>query len=321
MHGISGNRTNAIAMADSMAMAGFVVVAIDHTLHGVTNANSLFFQGPGNPSAFNIFGDNERHFFLDAYNNTTGAEGSDGIFDNGIQLPGYMVLDPLSVRDTLRQTTADLIHLALTIPTMDLDGDQSPDLDGSQMHYVGISWSALQGPLFLGIDNQITTATLSSPGGTWSDLLTDPESLSFGKPLLDNLASLGIVYGSKEFDLWVRDWQNVLDPVESLNFATATVEMHPLHLIEILDDTVIPNAPTENFALLAGAESISATTSAPPGEVLNGIVRFTAGNHSSAIYADTTPKVTAEIQSQAAAFAASGGTIIPIDTTCDCILQ
>ncbi|MGD9171896.1 MAG: hypothetical protein PVI97_17885 [Candidatus Thiodiazotropha sp.] len=321
MHGISENRTSAIAVADSMAMAGFVVVAIDHTLHGVTDPNNLFFQGPGNPSTFNIFGDNERHFFLDAYNNTTGIDSPDGIFDNGIQLPGYMVLNPLSGRDTLRQTSADLIHLALTIPTMDLDGDQLPDLDGTRIHYFGLSWSALQGPLFLGIDNHITTATLSSPGGTWSDLLTDPESLSFGKPLLEHLANLGIVYGSKEFDLWIRDWQNVLDPVDSLNFAAATVEMHPLHIIEILGDTVIPNAATENFALLSGADSISATTIAAPGEVLNTIVRFTLGNHSSAIYPNDSPEVTAEMQSQAAAFAASGGTIVPINSACDCILQ
>jgi hypothetical protein len=321
MHGISGNRTSAIALADSMATAGFVVVAIDHTLHGVTDPNDLFFQGPGNPSAFNIFGDNERHFYLDDYDNTTGIEGPDGIFDNGIQLPGYMVLDPLSVRDTLRQTSADLIHLTLTIPTMDLDGDLLPDLDGSRIHYIGLSWSALQGPLFLGIDNHITTATLSSPGGTWSDLLTDPESLTFGTPLLERLAGLGIVYGSKEFDIWMRDWQNVLDPVDSLNFTAATAEMHPLHIIEILGDTVIPNAATENFAYLSGSDSISVTTNAAPGEVLNGIVRFTVGNHSSAIYPNGTPEVTAEIQSQAAAFASSGGTLIPIDSACDCILQ
>lgn len=319
MDGIGGNRTKATALADRMATAGFVVVSIDHTLHGVIDPNNPFFQGPGNPSILNIFGDNERHFFLDGFNNTTGLLGPDGIIDNGIQIPGIMVLDPLTGRDTLRQTSADLIHLALTIPTMDLDGDQLPDLDGSRMHYIGLSWSALQGPLFLGINDSITTATLSSPGGTWSDLLIAPDSLTFGEPLLDQLASIGIVPGTAGFDHWLRDWQNVLDPIDGLNFAVTTAAMHPLHIIEILGDTVIPNGPTDSYATLSESDSISATVIAPPSEVLNGIVRFTAGAHASAVNPTVDPAVTAEIQNQAAVFASSGGTQIPIDSACNCV--
>jgi hypothetical protein len=304
-----------------MAMSGFVMVAIDHTLHGVTKTGDPFFQGPGNPSVFNIFGDNERHFYLDGYDNSSGLEGPDGIFDNGKQILGYMILDPLSVRDTLRQTSVDIINLASTIPTMDLDGDSVPDLDGSRIHFIGLSWSAIQAPLFLGINTNITTATLSSPGGTWRDLLLDPDSIVFGVPLIERLEGMGIVNGTIEFDRWARDWQNVLDPVDSLNFIAATVEKHPLHIIEILNDTTVPNGATENIANLSGSESISVTTTVSPGEKLNGIVRFTKGTHSSAIDANGTPEVMTEIQSQAAIFAASGGLNLSIDPSCDCILQ
>ncbi|MBW9265570.1 MAG: hypothetical protein K1563_19765 [Candidatus Thiodiazotropha sp. (ex. Lucinisca nassula)] len=320
MHGIGGNRTQAIAIADRMAAVGFAVVSIDHTLHGITDPNNPFFQGPGNPSPLNVFGDNERNFFLDRFNNTTGAQVPDGIIDNGTQVLNATILKPLNGRDTLRQTSADLIHLALTIPTIDLDGDQTPDLDGSRISYTGLSWSALQGPLFLGVTERVVTASLSSPGGTWSDLLTDSDSHTFGIPLLNQLASLGIVFNTAEFDCWIRDWQNVLDPVDSLNFALATAARNPIHIIEMLDDTVIPNGPTEKFATLIGSNTISGTTQAPPGETLNNIVRFTSGSHASAISSSTDSAVTSEIQSQLAVFAASGGTRIPIDPTCDYIL-
>ena len=319
MHGIGGNRTQAIAIADRMAAAGFAVVSIDHTLHGITDPNNPFFQGPGNPSPLNVFGDNERNFFLDRFNNASGAQGPDGIIDNGTQILNATVLNPLNGRDTLRQTSADLLHLAQTIPSIDLDGDQTPDLDGSQISYTGLSWSALQGPLFLGVTEGIVTASLSSPGGTWSDLLTDPDSHTFGIPLLNQLAGLGIIFGSAEFDRWIHDWQNALDPVDSLNFASATAARQPIHIIEMLGDTVIPNGPTENFATIIGSGTISGTAQAPPGESLNSIVRFTSGSHASAITPSTNPAVTAEIQTQIAVFATSGGTRIPIDPTCDCV--
>ncbi|MCU7902454.1 MAG: hypothetical protein KZQ66_11015 [Candidatus Thiodiazotropha sp. (ex Lucinoma aequizonata)] len=136
MDGIGRNRTKATALADRTAIVGFVVVSIDHTLHGVIDPNNPFFQGSCNPSILIIFGDNERHLFLDGFNNTTGLLGPDSIIDKGIQIPSIMALDPLTGRDTLRQTSVDLIHLALTIPIMDLDGDQLPDLEGSRMHCI-----------------------------------------------------------------------------------------------------------------------------------------------------------------------------------------
>jgi dienelactone hydrolase len=319
LHGISGNRTQAIAVADSLASIGFAVVSIDHTLHGITDPNNPFYQGPGNPSPLNVFGDNERHFYLDSFSNATGTPGSDGVIDNGIQVLGAMIRNPLNGRDTLRQTTADLIHLVKTIPTLDLNADQVPDLDGSRLHFIGVSWGAIQAPLFLGIENQVTTATLSSPGGAWSDLLTDPQSLTFGKQLLNQLAGLGVEFGSSDFDHWLRDWQNILDPVDSLNYAITSASAHPLHIIEVLGETVIPNAPTERFATVSGSVDISQTTTAQPGQVLNSIVRFSSGDHTSLVSPMITPTVSAEMQNQAAIFITSGGARIDIDTTCNCI--
>lgn len=319
MDGLGGNRTRATQLADNMAAEGFAIVSIDQPLHGVTDPTNPLFQGPGNPSPLNLFGDNERHFFLDAFNNLTGLAGADGIIDSGFQLPGQLLLNPPNGRDTLRQSAADLAQLVLTIPTMDTDGDQTPDLNGTGIHFIGLSWSALQGPLFLGIDGHVTTATLTSPGGTWTDLLTDPESLTFGRPLLDRLADSGILYGTTDFDQWVVDWQTLLDPADGLNFALATATTHPLLMVELLGDTVIPNGPTERLAHLVAADPVSETRVAQPGETLTAIVRLTKGGHSSAVEPGINPAVTAEIQNQAAVFALSGGSRIEIDPNCDCV--
>ncbi|MEW8251651.1 MAG: hypothetical protein AB2740_15525 [Candidatus Thiodiazotropha sp.] len=317
--GLGGNRTRATLLADRMAAEGFAILSIDQPLHGVTDPANPFYQGPGNPSSLNRFGANERHFYLDQFNNATGIAGADGLIDNGIQLPGQLINNPLNGRDTLRQSSADLIQLVTTIPAMDLDGDGLPDLDAARIHYAGLSWGAIQGPLLLGINDSITTATLISPGGSWSDLLTDPESLTFGRPLLDQLARQGVVFGTADFDQWLRDWQTILDPVDDLNFAQATTASHPLHVIELLGDIVIPNGATERLSLLLDAEPISATRLAAPGETLTGIVRLTEGNHASTVLPTINPAVTAEIHNQVAIFAASGGTRIEIDPVCDCV--
>ncbi|MEW8509110.1 MAG: hypothetical protein AB2598_20710 [Candidatus Thiodiazotropha sp.] len=317
--GLGGNRTRATLLADRMAAEGFAMLSIDQPLHGITDPANPFYQGPGNPSPLNIFGANERHFYLDQFNNVTGIAGADGLIDNGIQLPGQLIDNPLNGRDTLRQSSADLIHLVTTIPAMDLDGDRLPDLDASRIHYAGLSWGAIQGPLLLGINNSVTTATLISPGGSWSELLTDPESLTFGRPLLDRLASQGVAFGTTDFDQWLRDWQTILDPVDDLNFAQTTTALHPLHVIELLGDIVIPNGATERLSLLLDAEPISATRLAAPGETLTGIVRLTEGNHASTVLPTINPAVTAEIHNQIAVFAASGGTRIEIDPACNCV--
>ena len=60
-HGIGGNRTKALAIADSYADACFVVAAIDLPLHGITNTTSPLYQAA-----------NERTFNVDLVNNTDG---------------------------------------------------------------------------------------------------------------------------------------------------------------------------------------------------------------------------------------------------------
>jgi hypothetical protein len=304
-HGITLNRTVMLAMADSFAQAGFAVVAIDLPLHGITDTASPFYQGPGHP-----FGNNERHFNMDNVG-ATGVFAPDGQIDNGWQI--LNVGNPLNARDHIRQAVADTIALKRTLPGLNFpDGDDSPDLDANRMHFVGISLGSIISGVFLGLDSEIVTATLATPAGPWTSILTDPQAIDFGAPIRNALSAQGLPPGTVGFDNFVRDLQTVIDPVDPVNFAAAAAANHPLHVISVLGDTAVPNGPTDYIAGLWGLPSVSTTTTATPPATVNGIVRFTAGAHSSLFNPQPNPTVTAEMQQQTVFYAASGGSAIRI---------
>jgi hypothetical protein len=303
-HGITLNRTIMFAIADSFARAGFAVVAIDLPLHGITDPANPFYQGPGHP-----FGNNERHFNLDNVG-ATGVFTPDGRVDNGWQI--LNVSNPLNARDHIRQAVADLIALKRTLPALDFDGDLNPDLDGNRIHFVGISLGSIISGVFLGLDADIRTATLASPAGPWTALLTDPEAIDFGGPIRNALSARGLPPGTVGFDNFVRDLQTVIDPVDPVNYAAAAAALHPLHVIEVLGDTAVPNRPNDYLAGLWGLASISTTTLAAAPGTVSGIVRFTAGAHSSLFNPGPNAAVTAEMQQQTVTYAASGGAVIQI---------
>src|SRR5690606_28047465 len=76
-HGITGDRSHALAVAQTLASQGFAVVAIDLPLHGLPPSSPLAI---GN-SPFGAIA-KERTFDVDYVNNTTGAAGPDGIPDS-----------------------------------------------------------------------------------------------------------------------------------------------------------------------------------------------------------------------------------------------
>jgi pimeloyl-ACP methyl ester carboxylesterase len=305
MHGITLNRTVMLAIADAFAQAGFAVVAIDLPLHGVTDKTSPFYQGPASP-----FGDNERHFNLDNVG-ATGVFAPDGQIDNGWEI--LNVGNPLNARDHIRQAVADTIALTRTLPTLNFpDGDASPDLDGSQVHFVGISLGSIISGVFLGVNDDVTTATLSSPAGPWTSILTDPTATDFGEPIRNALSAQGLPPGTSLFADFVRDLQTVIDPVDPVNYAADAAALHPLHVIEVLGDSAVPTGATDNIARLWGLADVHATTAVAPPATISGIVRFKLGGHSSLFNPAINPATTTEMQRETVTYAASGGSAIQI---------
>lgn len=304
-HGVTRNRMDMVAMADAFAQAGFGVIAIDLPLHGITDINNPFYQAPGNP-----LGTTERHFNFDNVG-PLGDYTPDGLIDDGWQI--FNVANPLNARDHARQAVADLIHLARTLPTLNFDADPAADVDAASIHFVGVSLGSLISAPFLGINNDVGTATLSSPGGLYADFLYDPNATQFGLPIRTAIEAQGLRFGSVAFDNFARDLQTLLDPIEPINYGEAAAGIHPLHVIAVLSDGHVPIGLTDRLAAEMGLSAVSMTTMNAGG--VSGIVRFTAGAHTSILDPSAGFAVTAEMQAETVTFAASGGTVIQVSNT------
>jgi hypothetical protein len=303
-HGVTVNRLVMITMADAFASQGFGVIAIDLPLHGVTDINSPFYHPPANPQ----LGTTERHFNADNVG-PLGDYTPDGLIDNGWQI--FNLQNPLNARDHGRQAVSDLITLVRTLPGMVLDPLPAPDVDPTRTAFVSLSLGSIFSTALLAVNTNFGPATMSSPGGRFIDFLYDPMAIDFGRPIRDAIEAQGLAFGTLGFDNFARDLQTVLDPIEPLNYAAAAAQNHPIHVVEVLSDTAVPASLTENVARLMGLTSVHAPGTANPTGV-RGIVRFTAGVHSSMFNPVPNFAVTEEMQREAVAFALTGGTAIPI---------
>ena len=312
-HGITGNRTNMLALADTMASIGFAVVAIDKPLHGITDVTSPLYVGN---TPFGAIA-NERTFNLDLQNNQTGAPGPDGNIDSSgawfINLGSL-----LTSRDNLRQAQVDLSSLAINIPFMDLNGDGLGDFDGSNINFVGQSLGAMAGVAFLAVEPTVSNGVLSVPGGGIANLLNG--SQTFGPVIRAGLAAAGIEPGSPQFAQFLLAAQTVVDSADPINWGELTVATNSVLLQQVAGDAVVPNAVpgaplsgTEPLIRVMGLTPITQTTQDPMG--IRGAVRMLQGSHGSLLDPSASPAVTAEMQGQAASMVASGGSTVVIGNT------
>jgi hypothetical protein len=308
-HGVTVNRMVMLTMADAFASRGFGVIAIDLPLHGVTDTASPFYHGPGNP-----LGTTERHFNADNVG-SLGDYDPDGQIDNGWQI--FNLRNPLNARDHGRQAVSDLINLARTLPTMVLDAAPAPDVDPTRTAFVSLSLGSMFSTAFLALNPNVGPspnfgpATMSSPGGRFIDFLYDPMAIDFGLPIRAAIEARGLAFGTLGFDNFARDLQTVLDPIEPLNYAAAAAANHPIHVVEVLSDTAVPATLTDRVATLMGLTDVHVPGTASPTGV-RGIVRFTAGEHSSMFNPVPNLAVTTEMQMEAVAFALTAGTQLPV---------
>jgi len=347
-HGITRNRTDLIAVAPALAAAGFVGVAIDLPLHGVSKT--------GSDSAFRIPGIGERTFDLDLANNTTGAAGPDGVVDaSGTHFINLQSL--ITSRDNLRQGAADLLTLRKSLANLDLNGDAVPDLDMSQVRFSAISLGGIVGGVFLGADSGagqvVGAATLSATGGGIARLLD--ASRAYGPRISGGLAASGVAEGTDDYETFLRFAQTLIDSGDPLNYAVAARSGRPLLLTEVLGDNVIPNTAlmldsatatqdrtplsgylsgTEPLANVMGLTKVTPTLNGTPAaQTVLGAnqglwVQFNTGKHGSLLdpshpdAAATNEQkaaylaVTQEMQRQMVNFLKSNGACLPVGGNC-----
>lgn len=340
-HGITGNRSQALALAPALTMAGFAVVSIDLPLHGIQE----------NPSALRIPGVAERTFDLDLVNNTTGAPVPDGVVDSsGTHFINLSSL--LTSRDNIRQAVSDLIVLSKSVPGAILVSTAgAPDgnkFDGSNIRFVGHSLGGIVGGTLLGVNGDIGASTLAMPGGGIAKLLD--ASVSFGPRIAAGLQASGVVEGSDNYETFMRFAQTIVDSADPINYAVAAKTKHPIHMLEVVGsatsapDQVVPNsAPANDGVAVGGIKAndkvtiegflsgtdplhetmgLAARTFDGSANVLLGeaarsnVVRFSAGDHGSILSPAASATVTQEMQKETASFLASGGLCLPIGGSC-----
>jgi hypothetical protein len=305
-HGITRNRTDMLALAEPFADSGFVVIAIDHPLHGLTEPDPLV-----DPSAIFFQAGSERTFDLDAIDNTTFAPVPDGLVDPSGFHAFLNLGNPLTIRDAWRQGAVDLIALTRTIGIIDVDGNGSPndatDLDGNRVHFVGMSLGSIIGINALTHSSDIRSATLGVPGGHILQLALD--SPSFGPLVVGALAASGLTQGTSLFNNTIRDMQTAADAADPWNFAAGALGQ-PVHMVEVIGDSTIPNSATERLIDVMGLPGISTPG---PNFVSQGVVRLTEGSHGSPIDPTASLAATIEIMTETVVFHAGVPGTLPGD--------
>jgi hypothetical protein len=313
-HGITQNRTNALAIADSYASACFIVAAIDIPLHGITDTTNPFYCDATKPQCI---GATERTFNVDLVN-ATGAAVSDGVIDpSGTHFVNFS--SPATLRDNLRQGEADLITLTKSIQTLAIaPGTPLPagpvGVNPARVSFVGQSLGAIHGGSHVHFAKDLATVTLADTGGVLAYLFRD--SAAFGPRIR---AALGAQSApdSYSYNLYFRDIQAVVDSGDPVNHIKDAVNEHPVHLIKVLNDAVVPNNSTDRLIAAGGINKLKTLGPNAVGPGNGGYAFFKLGAHGSifnpapclALPTPPTPEtclaVTVEMQSQAIKFAAT----------------
>jgi len=354
-HGITGNRSQALGLATAMTQAGFAVIAIDLPLHGITATDPLVDP----TAALRVPGTTERTFNLDLVNNTSGAAGPDAKTDgSGTH---FINLSSLTTsRDNLRQAVSDLLVLSKSLVPRDGSGNGAVfvnpgtgavlpiKFDTTKVRYVGHSLGGIVMTSFLGVNGDSSAGVLAMPGGGVAKLLD--ASASFGPRIAAGLAGNGVAEGTDNYETFLRFAQTLVDSGDPLNFATAAAAAHPLFMIEVVGDKVVPNCALKDDATCPATDTItisgylSGTTPLArlmgltfrpgPGETeaitlplatpnvllgaaaRNNIVRFAQGDHGSILSPTASAAATVEMQKLTASFLGSNGVCLPIGGAC-----
>jgi pimeloyl-ACP methyl ester carboxylesterase len=313
-HGIGGNRSSMLPIADAYADAGFMVVAIDLVLHGIVDtsdplhvANSLFANAI------------EPSMGLDFANNERGTPGPDGKPDvSGTHFINLGSL--LTARDNIRQSVSNLFVLRKSLASMaDAGGGVPIPTDSDTVRFAGHSLGGIVGTDYLAFDDTVGAASLFMPGGGIAPLLNG--SKVFGEKIREGLKASGIEAGTPEFQAFLIAAQTVLDAADPINLGAKAAQKHPIHMIEVVGgnssepDASIPNRV--EGAPLSGTEPLAAVMHLPnvtvPGTSnSSGIVRFTAGEHGSILNPKASPESTREMQAETAMFLSTNGRSLPV---------
>jgi hypothetical protein len=258
-HGINGDRSTMLLVADDYTARGYAVLGIDAPFHGS--------RQPG---------------AIDLVNNLSGLPIPDGIGDP-VGLPvttffdllgdaslGIAPVDPRSMRDNLRQATIDLLQTVRLVTAGDWSQVSGVVLSPAAPLYTGASFGGILGANVLAVDPTVPAAVLASAGG---GLFVDmfPNSPTLGG-LVVSLIGAGYDFGitvehpntdPARAQMSLNLIQTLIEPGDGLALAGATAPSKCLLLIEAFNDEVVANHSTESLAAAWGASQVTLAGSPP----------------------------------------------------------
>jgi len=157
-HGFTNDRhVITPAVAGALARAGFATIAINVVGHGAGPDGTLTILPAGGAPVVTL-PSGGRGLDLD-------EDGKVGLSEGVGTRPGTP-LQPLSSRDGLKQTVADLIQLVRAIRRgVDVDGDGQVDLDRERIYYVGQSFGGIYGTLLMAVEPRVRAGVMNVAGG------------------------------------------------------------------------------------------------------------------------------------------------------------
>jgi len=259
-HGINGDRSAALTVANSYAAHGYATLGIDELWHGS--------RLPGN---------------VDEKFNLSGMPGHDGIGDptasgavqyffdfSGDSTKGVLPVDPHYIRDNFRQAVIDLmqeVRLArggdLSAVATALPALTNLGFDGSKVVYTGESFGSIMGASVLAVDPMLDAAVLDVGGaGVIADLASNaPQFATLLQPFI--AGAFDTIFDTNHPDseptraqMSINLVQQVIDPSDGLALAAgADLKKSVLFLFAYLDETV-PNQSNQALARGWGATEV-----------------------------------------------------------------
>ena len=305
-HGITQNRSNLLAVAETYADICYAAVAIDLPLHGITDPNSPLYM-PGKERTFDV-----DYVTQDEECNIV-ALTPDGKPDcSGTH---YINLqNPAISRDNMRQSVGDIVALRNA-----LQSAVGVRFDAQKVAYVGHSLGAMV-PFGYMANKQFGSSVLANPGGGIIQLLMNSEA--FGPVIKQALAGAGIEEGSPQFDQYALISQTLVDDADPINYASIVGQKQKSLVFEVVGDSVIPNSVlgyplsgTDPLVANMGAKNVLCYE-------VPGLIRldtpvvyskFAYGTHSSILVPGDTPEVTVEMHKQMASYIVNDGNAMIVE--------
>ena len=271
-HGINGDRSAALLVANSYAARGYATLGIDELWHGSRTPGSV-------DNVYNLSGAPGH----DGIGDSTGAGAVTYFFDfSGDSSQGVLPVDPRYIRDNFRQAVVDLMQevrlarggdfsavtAALTTALPALAG---LSFDGSKVVYTGESFGSIMGAQVLAVDPLLEAAVLDVGGaGILIDLVPNsPQFATLLQPFVAGAFDTLVDVSHPDTEptraqMSLNLLQEIVDPGDGLALAaSADPSKSALFLFAYLDETV-PNQSNQGLAAGWGASEVTLTAGSHP---------------------------------------------------------